>query len=226
VADHLTRAAQVAVKFMAAVAAQDDELVARFRREAAASAQIKSPHIVQVFDHGVASDGSLYIVMELLDGEDLKSRNEPNRKKSRRALAASVIRGGAVLEPGSEGRLALGQAPFFEDLSGHGLGAAVCGEGGGEEPGFEFLGLGGLGGGAFQKIALEGEADGVGGGVALAAAAAAVGSGEGAHEQAAEVGGRERGGRGHGKSRRRLQRGSGAGTRRTLREWPGSSGRA
>src|SRR5262249_44988052 len=37
-------------------------------------AQIKSPHVAQVFDHGVTADGAPYIVMELLDGEDLKQR--------------------------------------------------------------------------------------------------------------------------------------------------------
>ncbi|EYF01794.1 Serine-threonine protein kinase [Chondromyces apiculatus DSM 436] len=74
VAEHLGLNTQVAVKFMTPAAAQDAVLVARFRREAAAAAQIKSPHVSQVFDHGVAADGSLYIVMELLEGEDLRRR--------------------------------------------------------------------------------------------------------------------------------------------------------
>ncbi len=39
-----------------------------------AAAQIKSPHVAQVFDHGVTPDGVPFIVMELLEGEDLKSR--------------------------------------------------------------------------------------------------------------------------------------------------------
>ncbi|AKT38159.1 protein kinase [Chondromyces crocatus] len=74
VAEHLALSTQVAVKFMMPEATQDAELVARFRREATAAAQIRSPHIAQVFDHGVTADGSLYIVMELLEGEDLKQR--------------------------------------------------------------------------------------------------------------------------------------------------------
>ncbi|UQA57932.1 serine/threonine-protein kinase [Polyangium aurulentum] len=73
-AEHLTLRTQVAVKFMSELLAQDREYVARFSREATASAQIKSPHVVQVFDHGISSDGTPYIVMELLEGEDLRTR--------------------------------------------------------------------------------------------------------------------------------------------------------
>jgi serine/threonine-protein kinase len=73
VAEHQTLRMQVAVKFMAERLAEDREYVERFAREAMSSAQIKSPHVVQVFDHGVA-DGTPYIVMELLEGEDLRTR--------------------------------------------------------------------------------------------------------------------------------------------------------
>ena len=73
-AEHLTLRTQVAVKFMSELLAQDREYVARFSREATASAQIKSPHVVQVFDHGISLDGTPYIVMELLEGEDLRTR--------------------------------------------------------------------------------------------------------------------------------------------------------
>jgi serine/threonine protein kinase len=73
-ADHLTLQTQVAVKFMTPAMAEDEVSVQRFRQEARAAADIKSPHVVQVFDHGVASDGQLYIVMELLDGESLEKR--------------------------------------------------------------------------------------------------------------------------------------------------------
>jgi serine/threonine-protein kinase len=74
IADHLTLQTQVAVKFMAPEIAEHPQGMARFAREAAAAAQIKSPHVVQVFDHGFAEDGTPYIVMELLDGEDLSQR--------------------------------------------------------------------------------------------------------------------------------------------------------
>ncbi|WP_437774219.1 protein kinase domain-containing protein [Sorangium sp. So ce1097] len=74
VADHLTLGTQVAVKFMSPAYAEQGGFVERFRLEAMAAAQIKSPHVAQVFDHGVTHDGAPYIVMELLEGEDLKRR--------------------------------------------------------------------------------------------------------------------------------------------------------
>ena len=74
VASHLTLNTEVAVKFMGADKAADPDAIARFKREASAAAQIKSPHIVQVFDHGLTAEGIPYIVMELLHGEDLETR--------------------------------------------------------------------------------------------------------------------------------------------------------
>src|SRR5687767_9783085 len=72
VARHLSLDVQVAVKIMLATALNNDALRARFAREAKACAQLKSPHVVQVFDYGVA-DEMPFLVMELLDGEDLTS---------------------------------------------------------------------------------------------------------------------------------------------------------
>ncbi|MEM6786656.1 MAG: serine/threonine-protein kinase [Myxococcota bacterium] len=74
-ADHLALQSQVAVKFMAPAMADDETSVRRFRQEAKAAAEIRSPHVVQVFDHGrTDEDGLLYIVMELLEGESLDRR--------------------------------------------------------------------------------------------------------------------------------------------------------
>ncbi len=74
VADHLTLHTRVAVKFMSQQLAMDGAANARFSREAAAAAQIKSPHVVQSYDHGVTAEGTPFIVMELLEGEDLGAR--------------------------------------------------------------------------------------------------------------------------------------------------------
>ena len=47
--------------------------VTRFRREAEAAANLRSPHTVELYDFGVTDDQTLYFVMELLDGLDLES---------------------------------------------------------------------------------------------------------------------------------------------------------
>jgi hypothetical protein len=48
-------------------------LTKRFEREARATAALRSPHTVDVYDFGTTEDGSFYYVMELLDGFDLQT---------------------------------------------------------------------------------------------------------------------------------------------------------
>lgn len=47
------------------------EMHERFGREAQATALMRSPHTIELYDFGVANDGTFYYVMELLDGFDL-----------------------------------------------------------------------------------------------------------------------------------------------------------
>jgi serine/threonine-protein kinase len=59
------------------IAAGDGEAarlaVKRFRREAEAAANLRSPHTVALYDFGVTEDRTLYFVMELLEGMDLQT---------------------------------------------------------------------------------------------------------------------------------------------------------
>jgi len=63
----------VAVKLMVSDWTASTDACTRFEREAMAAARLQSPHVVQIFDYGV-EDQQPYIVMELLDGEDLRQR--------------------------------------------------------------------------------------------------------------------------------------------------------
>src|SRR2546430_10713963 len=48
----------------------------RFRREVEAVTRLRSPHAIVFYDFGPTDDGTLYIAMELLDGESLRVRLE------------------------------------------------------------------------------------------------------------------------------------------------------
>lgn len=47
------------------------EILLRFQREARATAALRSPHTVSLYDFGLSDDGTFYYVMEFLDGMDL-----------------------------------------------------------------------------------------------------------------------------------------------------------
>ena len=72
-AEQHTLRIDVAVKIMTDHQLADADAVRRFRDQAHAAARVRSPHVVQIIDAG-ASSGMPYVVMELLEGEDLRAR--------------------------------------------------------------------------------------------------------------------------------------------------------
>jgi serine/threonine protein kinase len=70
----------VAIKLLADNLAGDDEVRARFTREARLAAKLDHPNVVQVFDVGEEEDGRPYIVMELVAGGTLADRLERRRR--------------------------------------------------------------------------------------------------------------------------------------------------
>ncbi len=79
-AEHRLLKRPCAVKLIRPDRAGDRQTLARFEREAQATARLKHPNTVDVFDYGRTEDGTFYYVMELLDGvslEDIVRRHGP-----------------------------------------------------------------------------------------------------------------------------------------------------
>jgi serine/threonine-protein kinase len=65
---------RVAIKVLHPAMAARRDMIHRFEREAQAAGRIGSDHIIEVFDLGELPGGGHYMVMELLDGEELSTR--------------------------------------------------------------------------------------------------------------------------------------------------------
>jgi serine/threonine-protein kinase len=63
---------QVAIKILHATHVSDPQAGERFRREAQAAARLKHPNAVSIYDFGVTDDGLVYLVMELVEGQNLR----------------------------------------------------------------------------------------------------------------------------------------------------------
>ena len=70
-AEHLNLGTHVAIKVLHTDLARRAGIAERFLQEARVSAQIRSPHVVQVIDVDRTPEGVAYLVMELLQGEPL-----------------------------------------------------------------------------------------------------------------------------------------------------------
>ncbi len=74
VAEHMKLPRKFAIKFVNEVQQAAPEILKRFEREAAIASGLGHPNIVDVVDFDFQPDGAPFIVMELLDGEDLAAR--------------------------------------------------------------------------------------------------------------------------------------------------------
>jgi serine/threonine-protein kinase len=70
-ASHLFLHQPVAIKILLPSMAEDASTVQRFLREAQATVKLKSEHSARVIDVGTSPDGTPFMVMEFLDGNDL-----------------------------------------------------------------------------------------------------------------------------------------------------------
>src|SRR5215467_7937031 len=82
---------EVAIKVLPPSFAQDADRLKRFEQEARAAGVLNHPNITAVYDFGTnPSDGSPYIVTELLEGETLRSRLGPGAIPARKAIDYAV----------------------------------------------------------------------------------------------------------------------------------------
>jgi serine/threonine protein kinase len=74
--EHTMTGERLALKVLLSGVGAQRDVLERFKREARASARIRSEHVVRVTDADVAPElnGAPFIVMELLDGSDLEQR--------------------------------------------------------------------------------------------------------------------------------------------------------
>jgi serine/threonine protein kinase len=87
-AEHTLVGRRAAIKVLLPELSVRRGIVTRFFNEARAMTAIPDPGIVQMFDVGFHTDGSAYIVMELLEGETLERR----RKRLGRLLLGDALR--------------------------------------------------------------------------------------------------------------------------------------
>lgn len=89
----------VAIKILRRHVAADAVFVRRFEREARAAASVSHGNVVDVYDVG-REDDVLYIVMQLVEGEDLKhliQREAPLPRERVRSITAQVLDGLAAI---------------------------------------------------------------------------------------------------------------------------------
>src|SRR5579859_298094 len=123
-AHHLGLDQRVAIKLLLPEALEDPEAATRFEREARAAAKIKSEHIARVTDVSTMEDGSPYMVMEYLEGEDLADRLKREPKLPIRDAVELVLQTCEVLAE------AHGLGIIHRDLKPHNLYCIGAADGG------------------------------------------------------------------------------------------------
>jgi serine/threonine-protein kinase len=97
-ARHVALGQRVAVKFLLPdVAKRQPEAVERFLREARAVTQLKSEHVARVMDVATAEGGAAYLVMEYLEGRDLRRVLEEQGRLPVEAVVDYVLQAAEAL---------------------------------------------------------------------------------------------------------------------------------
>ena len=89
---------RLAVKFLHPQYANNDEVVTRFQREAQAAAKIGHENIIEITDMGTSADDAPYIVMEYLEGKDVKALLETEGVQSVERTARILVQALSALQ--------------------------------------------------------------------------------------------------------------------------------
>ena len=77
---HIRFGRHFAAKVLSPVICKNERALQRFKREAMVTSSLGNPHILRIFDFNEMEDGTPYIIMELLRGEDLAARLERDKR--------------------------------------------------------------------------------------------------------------------------------------------------
>ena len=97
-ARHVELQQTVAVKFLHRRFADDEELAARFFNEARTAVKVKHPQAVSIYDFGRLDDGTLYLVMEFVEGEPLAERLRRDGPMPEEATVSIALQVAEVLQ--------------------------------------------------------------------------------------------------------------------------------
>lgn len=85
-AEHTHMRKRVALKLLHAEMSQDEEVLARFRREAEAAAHVEHPNVAAATDFGQTEDGAFFLVLEYVEGTSLRDVLKDGALSPSRAL--------------------------------------------------------------------------------------------------------------------------------------------
>src|SRR5438874_9948504 len=104
-ATHLLIDRPVASKVLSQRFVGDETAQQRFRREARAAGHMQHPNAVTVTDFGATSDGYLYIVMELLEGQTLRELLAREGPLDPARAVSIILQASAAVGAAHDGRL-------------------------------------------------------------------------------------------------------------------------
>jgi serine/threonine protein kinase len=102
---HLLIDRPVAIKVLSQRFVGDETAQQRFRREARAAGHMQHPNAVTVTDFGATSDGYLYIVMELLEGQTLRELLAREGPLDPARAVSIILQASAAVGAAHDGRL-------------------------------------------------------------------------------------------------------------------------